>query len=564
MLEDRQLVADLLGSNRDSALAECVRRYGPMVKRSAWRITGDEHLAEDVCQAVFFVLLRKAASLTNVNLLGAWLYRVAVTAARDVVKMQARRQKREQESAMKPQAQNKLTTTLLKGIDDAVSRLPDAYRQVIVAHYFQGQSYAEVGDKLGLPEETVKKRGNRGIHRLRKSLAATVPGLTVVTLGSVLAAEAAAASAAPLPAATVAAIQASAVGGASSQVASIADATIKAMSWAKLQILGTAAAATLGTAAVLAVLLPSRGPAWQAQTTINVSPIISATFSSDGRYCATGTADVSLWDLNSGRKLAGLPHESVRYAPPFHALAFSPDGKTIAAAGTGRIVQLWDRDSGKLQGSFDDGLANKATYLVFSPDGQALAVADVDGGVCVCDIPTGKIQFRTVADRAVYAFASLAFSPDGKLLATTQPGGGAVRLWKWSTGEAVASLAGLARPGAIAFSSDGQLLAATSLSPGPAKVWDVNSGKERLSLATSQETLARTAVTFSRDGKLLAAFDIDGRITIWEAASGQTQATLDHGGGQGFALAFGPDNKTLLAASQGSVKRWTASGGKLK
>jgi WD40 repeat protein len=314
--------------------------------------------------------------------------------------------------------------------------------------------------------------------------------------------------------------------------------------------------------AALAALLPSRGPAWQAETTINVSTILSATFSPHGRYCATGRGDVSLWDLDSGRKLASLPHESVRYFPPFHALAFSPDGKTIAAAGTGRVVQFWDRESGKLQGSFDDGLANTATYVVFSPDGRALAVADNEGGVCVYDISTGKIPFRTVADRAVYAIASLAFSPDGKLLATTQPGGGAVRLWKWSTGEAVASLAGVAHPGTVAFSSDGQLLAGTGLSPGPVKIWDVNSGKERLSLDTSPETLSCTAVTFSRDAKLLAAFDIDGRIMIWDVASGRTEATLDHGGSRGLTLAFDPDNKTLLAASQGSVKRWTAGSGK--
>jgi RNA polymerase sigma factor (sigma-70 family) len=564
MLEDRQLIVDLLGNKREIALAECVRRYGQMVKRSARRITGDEHLAEDVCQAVFFVLVRKAASLTNMNLLGAWLYRVAVTAARDVVKRRTRRQKREQESAMMSQAQNKLTTTLLESIDDAVARLPEAYRQVIIAHYFQGQSYAEVGAKLGLSEETIKKRGSRGVHRLRESLAAKVPGLTVGALGSVLAAEAAAASAAPLPAATVAAIQASAVGGASSQVASIADATIKAMSWAKLQILGTATAATLGMAAVLAVVLPSSGPAWRAEATIkNVAPVLSATFSPDGRYCATGRGDVSLWDVDSGRKLASLPHESVRFSPPFHGLAFSPDGKTIAAAGSGPVVQLWDRDSGKLQATLDTGLANNATYLVFSPDGRALAVADNGGGVCVYDISAGKIAFRTLNERAVYAIASLAFSPDGKLLAT-QPEGGAVRLWNWSTGESLASFTGLAHPGAIAFSSDGQLLAGTGLSPGPVKIWEVNSGKERLSLTPAQENLQFSAVTFSGDGKLLAAFDMQGRITIWDVVSGQSQATLDHGGGQGLALAFGPDNKTLLAASQGSVRRWIASGGKPK
>jgi WD40 repeat protein len=96
------------------------------------------------------------------------------------------------------------------------------------------------------------------------------------------------------------------------------------------------------------------------------------------------------------------------------------------------------------------------------------------------------------------------------------------------------------------------------------KIWDVNSGKERRSLATSPETVALSAVTFSGDGKLLAAFDMAGRIIIWDVASGQTQATLDHRGGQGLALAFGPDNKTLLAASKGSVRRWIASGAKPK
>src|SRR5262249_3588814 len=54
-MDDRQLVAALLGGNRDTALSECIRRYAPMVKRTAWRITGDEHRAEDVCQAVFMV-----------------------------------------------------------------------------------------------------------------------------------------------------------------------------------------------------------------------------------------------------------------------------------------------------------------------------------------------------------------------------------------------------------------------------------------------------------------------------------------------------------------------------
>jgi RNA polymerase sigma factor (sigma-70 family) len=233
MLDDRQLVTGLLGSERETALAECIRRYGLMVKRTAWRITGDEHLAEDVCQAVFLVLVRKAASLTGVNLLGAWLYRVAVMAARNVVKCQARRQRREQESVMVAHAPNKPTTVLLQALDEAVNRLSDADRQVIVAHYFQGQSYAEVGAKLGVSEETVQKRGARSVNRLRNYLvrggAAT---LSVAALTSLLSAEA---SAAPLATAQVAVIQAAVIGSGAT-VQALADLAIKAMFWAKLKL----------------------------------------------------------------------------------------------------------------------------------------------------------------------------------------------------------------------------------------------------------------------------------------------------------------------------------------
>jgi RNA polymerase sigma factor (sigma-70 family) len=235
-MDDRQLVAGLLGGNREAALAECIRRYGPMVKRSAWRITGDEHSAEDVCQAVFMVLVRKAASLTTVNLLGAWLYRVTVAAARDAIKSQGRRQRREQESVMVAQAQSKPATTLLKRLDDAVNRLPDKYRQVIVAHYFEGRTYAEVAAGLGVAEETVKKRGGRGVDRLRELLARM-------------------AGSAPLAAASIAAIQASAISMAPSQAAVLAKGAMNAMFWAKAKVYASIVAAAATVTAVPAYIL---------------------------------------------------------------------------------------------------------------------------------------------------------------------------------------------------------------------------------------------------------------------------------------------------------------------
>src|SRR5262245_60084800 len=268
-MDDRQLLAALTGSHREAALAECIGRYGPMVQRTAWRITGDEHLAEDVCQAVFLVLMRKSARLQEVNMLGAWLYRVAGLTARTSGDGKGRRQRGEPEAGAVAQARPQPINRLPTGIDYAISRLPTIFRQVIVAHYLEGRSYGEVAARLGVPEETAKKRGTLGLHRLRKSLAATAPGLSVAVLGSGLAAEAAAASATPLAAASVAAIQASALGTGSAHVAAIADAAVKAMAWTKLQIWGATATAALGVAALVAAFLPSQGPAWQNETTID-------------------------------------------------------------------------------------------------------------------------------------------------------------------------------------------------------------------------------------------------------------------------------------------------------
>jgi RNA polymerase sigma factor (sigma-70 family) len=567
MVDDRQLVAALLGKDRDSALAECVRRYGQMVKRSAWRITGDEHLAEDVCQAVFLVLVRKAGSLINVKFLGAWLYRVAVTAARDVAKSQARRQKREQESLMVAQAHAKLATTLLRGVDQAVSRLPESYRQVIVAHYFQGQSYAEVSAKLGLPEETVKKRGTRGVRRLRKYLSATVPGLTLTALGSVLAGEAAAASATALPASSVATIQAVAIGTkASAQVASIADATVKAMAWAKLQIWG-ATAATLVLVGGIAAFLPSKSPAWQSETLIT-SQSLAVAFSADGRYCATTSgSSVSLWDMNSGRKLADFPGPNEIPNSVYHVLAFSPDGKILAAAGTTRkIVQFWETDGGRPLKNLNDTVPNTVTNLVFSPDGRSLAMADLEGGIHVWDIAAGKELAAFPGDRTAWTVNGLAFSPDGKTLAATAPGGGAVRLWNLATREAVVSLPGAGRGGPVAFSADGRLLAGTSTA-GVLKVWDIAAGTERFSLQPPQDKpLFLKAVTFSRDSKLVAAYvyskELRDCVTIWDVSSGQQQASFPlEGKGLALALAFGNDNRTLSVGSIPGVNRWTAPAG---
>jgi RNA polymerase sigma factor (sigma-70 family) len=253
---DRELVAELAGSNKTTALGECLARYGCMVQRTARRITNDDHLAEDVCQAVFLVLLRKAASLAKVESLAAWLHRVAILAARNTVKVEMRRKKREERAAMVHEHVREPAAKLPTGIDQAIDRLPEVYRRVIVAHYLEGRPYAEVASRLGVSEETARMRSTRALERLRRSLAPTTAGLTVVALSSALTAEAAAASAAPPMAA--APLLAPAGAGLTASVSTLADATVKALFWAKMKIyaVAVAAAATLAVPAYV-LLKPS-------------------------------------------------------------------------------------------------------------------------------------------------------------------------------------------------------------------------------------------------------------------------------------------------------------------
>lgn len=252
-LDDSDLLDALVGKDRDAALAECIRRFGPMIKRAAWRITGDEHHADDISQAVFLVLLRQAGQLKDMKYLAGWLYRVAVLTARDVLKSESRRHWRELEAVMVTRART--PSALPDGIDEAVNRLPEIYRQVIVAHYFEGRNYPELAAQLGISEETAKKRGQRAIEQLRQGLGSTLPGLTVATLAGLLAAEAEAA-AAPMSTAQIATIQAAVT---TPPLVGLAG-TVKGIIWTTAKIAVGVAAGVTVLVVVAAALLQAPPP----------------------------------------------------------------------------------------------------------------------------------------------------------------------------------------------------------------------------------------------------------------------------------------------------------------
>src|SRR5262249_3134855 len=298
-----------------------------------------------------------------------------------------RRHRREQEAVMVAQAQHKPITRLPTGIDNAIARLPEADRGVIVAHYLEGRSHAEVAAQLGINEDVVRKRASRGINRLRKFLAGTTaPTLSVAALTSLLSAEA---GAAPLGTAQVAAIQAAMTGsGAAVQVTALADLAIKAMFWAKMKIWGIAAL-SVTSMAVVVTALTTHSSASPAFTLPGNEGVWHLAVAPDGNTIAAGSfSNCRVWDVATGRTRLAWDQKC-------SALAFSPDGKLFALLDD-KSINLWKVNQGHdalvTQGSIGTSKRENDSAIAFSPDSQTLAVIAENGGIELWDVTTNRLK----------------------------------------------------------------------------------------------------------------------------------------------------------------------------
>jgi len=181
-------------------------------------------------------------------------------------------------------------------------------------------------------------------------------------------------------------------------------------------------------------------------------PVNALCFSPDGRKVAVASRQMAaIWGRGNPAKLEGTDsHE-------FYALAFSPDGKLLAAGGSGGTVGLWNPHTGKRLRVFN-GHSAEITAMAYSPVGNVFASASQDKTVRLWQPRTGKcLRLFDGHDDEV---TSVSFSPDGKILASGSKDG-SVRLWAVRNRKLLRTFSG--NSGAvwsIAFSPDGRLLAA--------------------------------------------------------------------------------------------------------
>lgn len=190
---DNELLHDYVERRSESAFTKLVNRHVALVYSVALRVVVDAHLAEDVTQTTFAILAREARHLAGRAFLSSWLHRTASNQAAKLVRGEMRRRAREQEAyAMQtiPTESDSGWKNIAPMLDDALNKLVEDDRAVILLRYFEKKSAKEIGGALQLSEEAAQKRVTRALERLRGLLAGQGAALSATTLATLIATQA--------------------------------------------------------------------------------------------------------------------------------------------------------------------------------------------------------------------------------------------------------------------------------------------------------------------------------------------------------------------------------------
>ncbi|MDE0634676.1 MAG: WD40 repeat domain-containing protein [Candidatus Poribacteria bacterium] len=290
------------------------------------------------------------------------------------------------------------------------------------------------------------------------------------------------------------------------------------------------------------------------------------TFSPDNTQIAIGDWDgiASLWDVSTGAKLATFTNKDY-----VTSVAFSPDGKSLATGTRDHKATLWDINTGKERWSISH--KDLVSSVAFSPDGLLLATGSWDSTANLCDVEKGEVRrcFTHQKKEVDISFDSgmvetfnslgincIAFSPNGRYFATgdriASDSKGVTTLWDIESGMAVWDFTHEESATSITFSTDNKYMA-TRFSGGDtdvrhiadcttAPIQEGNWAKHKKKPPASHPRgLYGWLVSFSPNGKHLAAIEELSSLKIWDLASGINIKTIDQDMGQAQALSYSHD-----------------------
>ena len=353
-LDEPSLLSAHVAGN-GSAFAEIVRRHGGLVYSAALRQTRDVHLAQDVTQAVFMLLSRKARRLGASAILSAWLYRAACYAARDAMKKERRRRRHEKQASV-PQtswpasATDEIWADMRPLLDEAMQALREKDRTAVLLRFFEGRSLREVGAAMGASEAAAGQRVSRAIERLRRFFVARGITAPIAAIEISIARYAVGPMPANLDLAT-----ATGAAGANAVIASIAKGASHMIFWGKIKLPAVATAIVVLAIVAPAIVLQARGQSPPVQAAATPGPSnqpYQAAMPGGGRF------ELCLADVDVGGRRMWNPDGILLEPPPFDLVIDKRVKEEKPKQGEWRIaamMRMVDAAGNKIAGSFSAG-----------------------------------------------------------------------------------------------------------------------------------------------------------------------------------------------------------------
>jgi WD40 repeat protein len=285
-------------------------------------------------------------------------------------------------------------------------------------------------------------------------------------------------------------------------------------------------------------------------------------FGSNGILASGADDGVLLWDIATGRPPTRLPQGA-----PVRSLGFSPDGTTLAVGTVAGTLKLWSVTPSKANeiGSMPEWdsarrrrfgsssfYQNNVYSIAFSPDGRHVAAGDQGGSLLVWEVPTRTLVLRLDDPRPI---VDVVFSPDGATLVWST--GTTIRVWDVrERRDRYQARAPTSDVQSMAMSHDGNTLAIGDRSGG-IHLWDLAARRALRAQPLSGHRGNVTAVAFSRSGDRLVSSGSDG-VRLWNVRTGNAIGAPLHGGEpETVSLAVSPDG-TLAASGHraGMLRVW--------
>jgi len=574
---DACLIERFLTQRDENAFAALVHRHGSMVLGVARSIVNDAHAAEDVFQATFLILARKAQALRKRESLASWLYGVAYRIAHNARVRAARRRKHERRVVSMPPAPcEDIGADVRPLVVDELQRLPEKYRAPLVLCYLQGLTNEQAAEQLHWPSGTVKGRLARAREVLRGRLARRGLALTATALTATLAETSASAA---MPAALVAttvrvalpiALGDCSLAGLSGEAAQLARQALQQTFLARSAVVAVAA---------MAVLAGSAGALFLAQKSVD----------------PPAAADVEPLPVLAPRLVAAFAEDKHYRGQPV-PLAFSADGKRIA------VLAQRDTEPAELFLQEVSGGARVAVVKLeeglrtVAADGTALAVvygSDLAGEVRaeIRDLAALKLVREWKDDKAPVLPTEAFLAGDSLLLAgghveaaaAPAPAGGLggfggfapFPLGQGPSALGLFDLRGKDKPVVQALADEDDFVAAQVVAPAGKiaafllleredevrlEMFDPVTGKKR-KLA---DKTGATALAASADGRTVALQTAENTVQLWDVATAKPGPQLRDGDTTIVCFALEPAGRLLATAgSDRQVKLWDVRSGRV-